>query len=1049
MSASIRRQRSTLIRTTALSRPAIAAGLLLALGVPVAQIATIQPAMADSYSSVTFTGKITNASGEPVNAAALTVTSEAQGFVRTVKTDKNGGYSVPLLPIGKYKVKIVAPGFSAYTDEVALTLGSSSYNFALDLKATSDASLETVVVRGTKQQIKDFDHTTTGLTIDVAELTQTIPVARSLNSLISLAPSTSKSDSTWGALNSMGGGAVNENVYYLNGFDITDSRKYLGGSDIPFEFYNTVEVKTSGWAAEFGRATGGAVNTISKSGSNEFHAGATADWSPSALRSTSPNDYNYQNRKEVTGSSEENVYLSGPLIKDHLFFYVLGNFNQYRNQYVAWDVGDNVGSYKNSDGTPTTQYTSKYYSPFYAVKLDGYINENHHIEYTRFDNHRIRYRSAKSYDEDTGTFSIDNGSTRYNTGGPTDIIRYTGVLSDWLTISGLWGHQHANNRITGSSGADCPIVYVYGTSSTGTRKGCWTASNITKGGDSRTEWRFDADLFFNLLGEHHARIGYDVERLQEDYDYGYSGGAYYQYKTTTSAASLTTDDGKVSLPSGTDYVRKIVYAQQGSFSTVNSALYAQDAWKIPELGLSIFGGLRWDRFQNRNYEGVTFIKMNDQIAPRVGAAYDVFGDGNTKLSAFFGQYYLPIANNTNSRQAGYNPYYWTYYYYTGIDSTTYAPTGLTEIGTYTSSEATRPVWELAAKNLKPMREDEYTIGFDHTFSSSDGRFGVFDTWLDGWSFGLHGTYRNLASVIEDTELDGALLQYCKDNGISGCDAVWGDSVAWALINPGSKVEFQTKNLPGTNGALTTITLTPEQIGLPKATRDYKSLEVTLKRPFDGVWGFDGSYTWVRSYGNYEGGVKSDIGQEDTGLTQDFDTITSVLGGKGYLPNGREHTFKLYGSYAPIKDLLIGLSLTVQSPRKFGCIGDSPDDYNGVDYTDATVSSSSSWFCPSDTKGITAYGYDSSGNVAYTPRGTQFKSGWFKQVDLNFHYNIPQPYEDVKTILTLSVFNVFNSHAGMAYDEYGDNGGHQVNPHYGEKTGWQTPRYVRMGVQVRY
>ncbi|MGB8602233.1 MAG: carboxypeptidase regulatory-like domain-containing protein [Rhizomicrobium sp.] len=992
---------------------------------------------------------MSNTSGAPVRGATITVTSVDQGFARNVKTDKDGSYNVPQLPIGKYKVKIVAPGFSAYDDEVALNLGTSSYNFSLDLKASNDANVETVVVRGTKQQIKDFDRTTTGLTIDVSEITQNIPVSRSLNDLITLAPSTAKSDGYWGALNSMGGGAVNENVYYLNGFDITDSRSYLGGATIPFEFYNTVEVKTSGWASEFGRATGGAVNTISKSGSNDFHTGVTAYWSPSALHATSPNDYNYENRKQVTGSSSENVYFSGPLIKDHLFYYALVNFNQSRNQYNTWDVGDNVYPYKSTDGTPATQYTVKNNSPFYAIKLDGYINENHHIEYTRFDNHAIQYTSAKTYDSDTGTFSTDNGSTRKNTGGPTDIIRYTGVLTDWLTISGLWGHQHSNNRTTGSSGASCPIVYVYGTSSTGTRKGCWTASTLTTGGDARTEYRFDADLYFHLLGEHHARVGYDIERLVEDYDYGYSGGAYYQYKTTASTASLTTDNGKVSLAAGTDYVRKIVYAQQGKFSTLNSALYAQDAWKIPELGLSIFGGLRWDRFQNRNYEGVTFIKMNNQVAPRVGATYDLFGDGNTKLSAFFGQYYLPIANNTNARQAGYNPYYWTYYYYTGIDSTTYAPTGLTEIGTYTSSEATRPVWELSAKNLKPMREDEYTVGFDHTFSSNDGRFGVFDKWLDGWNFGLHGTYRNLASVIEDTELDGPLLKYCADHGISGCDSVWGSSVAWTLINPGSKVVFQTKNLPGTNGALTTITLTPEEMGLPKATRDYKSIELTMNRPFDGEWGFDGSYTWVRSYGNYEGGVKSDIGQSDTGLTQDFDTITSVLGAKGDLPNGREHTFKLHGTYSPIQNLLIGLSVTVQSPRKFGCIGDSPDDYNGADYTSATTSSSSSWFCPTTTKGITAYGYDSSGTVAYTPRGTQFESDWLSQVDLNFNYLIPQPYEDVKTVLTLSIFNLFNSHAGTEYNEYGDLGGHQADPHYAEKTGWQTPRYVRMGIEIRY
>jgi hypothetical protein len=357
-----------------------------------------------------------------------------------------------------------------------------------------------------------------------------------------------------------------------------------------------------------------------------------------------------------------------------------------------------------------------------------------------------------------------------------------------------------------------------------------------------------------------------------------------------------------------------------------------------------------------------------------------------------------------------------------------------------------------AQNLEPMLEDEYTVGIEHHFSNESGQFGVLDEWLDGWDVGLHYTYRSLIQTLEDTELSAALQTYCADHSIAGCATAFPTGSEWVLINPGKPVVYQTTELPGTGGALTTITLTPDEVGQPAASREYNAVELVFSRPFDGVWGVDGSYTWMRSTGNYEGGVKSEIGQTDTGLTQDFDQQVSEIGAHGFLPNNRTHTFKIHASYAPVEDVLLGVSGLLQSPRKYGCYGYSPSVYNGVNYD--LGSSDSSWFCPVGTAGTTSYGtgYATDGvtpQAILTPRGSQFESQWLAQVDLFFKFTIPQDLVPVDASFNTSIFNVFNSHAKLDFQESGDRGSHVVNPFYGQPTGFETPRYMRFGLELRY
>src|SRR3546814_19613591 len=100
-----------------------------------------------------------------------------------------------------------------------------------------------------------------------------MPLGRSLTDAALLAPTATAGDTTFGNLASLGGASVAENAYYINGLNIPNFDNYLGSAPVPFEFFRSVEVKTGGFQAEYGRATGRPINGGSKAGTERKSSG--------------------------------------------------------------------------------------------------------------------------------------------------------------------------------------------------------------------------------------------------------------------------------------------------------------------------------------------------------------------------------------------------------------------------------------------------------------------------------------------------------------------------------------------------------------------------------------------------------------------------------------------------------------------------------------------------------------------------------------------------------------------------------------------------------
>jgi len=1072
---------STFVRKSLRCSTALRALALIGAGIGAAAAAV--PAAAQDYSQVNATGRVQGTDGQPVAGATVTVTSNAQGFTRTVTTGNDGGFRVPSLPQGSYTFTISAEGYDSFSDDaVTLTQAGAANQFTL--AATGGSAGGDIVVTAGRVQVVDFDRNTTGAVINVGELATRVPVARDLTSTILLAPGTQLGAPTFGNVPSIAGSSVSENTYYINGLNVTDFSTAIGSSTVPFDFYQTVEIKTGSVSAEFGRFTGGFVNATTKSGSNEFHGGVLFNWEPDDLRAKQPNSYATDNDSRYVERKDTVFQLSGPIIKDHLFFYGIYNArnivqgNGTTGAVSATATGANgcatypqlCANYPGPGtaglalaGTGFNRSTTK--SPFFGGKIDAVIVDGQRLEFTYFDTQSVTRTDTYG----NGTFSLASGR-RYNPntnvpggyastsvqriGGENYVGRYTGTFTDWITISGAYGRSYANADDPISSTPDFPSI---SDQRTGAAFALGNPTGNSTFQESRREfYRGDVDLYFKLLGQHHIRGGYDRENLRLESNTLANGN--YQISYFNSGAG---GDGVVTTPN-TQYVSRRYFRNGGLFTTKGEAYYVQDAWTLFSNRLNITAGVRNDNFSNKNADGETFFDSGDNWAPRLSASFDPVGDGRTKVYGSFNRYFLPVATNTNIRLAGPELDYTQFYVLNGLNAdntpiygapiaiagaaATACPAAAIEPTpgnvrncTINSDGTSPPFNSLVSGNLQAQSLDEYQVGFEQRFGQRM-RFGAFYT------------QRDLRQSLEDAYIDAGVQDYCRRTQtgavLASCLETFSGAHQYALFNPGQNVSVV---LDGSALDGQRVELTAAGLGLPQAVRKYKSMTLTFDREWDGKWSFSTNYTISANVGNIEGGVRSDNGQRDSGLTTAFDYPALVNGAYGYLPTHARHNIKAYGSYQLSDIVNLGVNFSAVSPRKYGCIGRVP---NRIDGGSAGAYNAAGFYCVVDTGGniLNQGPYNVNTNVngitgQLTPRGSRLNSDWTTQLNLDVAIKVPTDAFD--GTLRLSVFNVLNDKAVINLQEVGTTGAGAPSPNYGLPLNFQAPRSVRMQFGVSF
>ena len=294
-----------------------------------------------------------------------------------------------------------------------------------------------------------------------------------------------------------------------------------------------------------------------------------------------------------------------------------------------------------------------------------------------------------------------------------------------------------------------------------------------------------------------------------------------------------------------------------------------------------------------------------------------------------------------------------------------------------------------------MAQDEFILGYERKILSDCIVSATF-------------TYRDLVQGIEDITIDEAIGAFREYN--------------YVLANPGHDV--RTFYDIDDDGELDELRLSAEELGYPPVKRRYKALTLDLQRRWDGVFYARASYTLSHSYGNYEGRVRSDNGQDIAGITTQFDFTGLVEGADGDLPNDRRHQVKMWGVWEFADRWQASTALHFSSGRPRNAFGIHPDDPYARLYGPES--------------------FYQQGTLV--PRGSLGTTADTVRLELGLKYS-PDAFAGGRLTVRLDVFNVLDLDAETEADERADAFyGRRPSSTFGLPIQFQQPRTVRIGLR---
>ncbi len=286
-------------------------------------------------SSQAVNGAIVGRVADPSGAVlpGVTITASSPSLIKgatVVTTVAEGTYEVSNLPPGVYTVTAELQGFGSAKRENVVVQAGRTVAADFDLKVGSVA--ETVTVSG-QAPLVDVSNTRIGTNVDEAFIAN-IPTGRSFTDILNIQPGVNEAPYTFSPVNSVQGSNVRANNYSMDGHQMVDAAVGYFIGDIDYDSLQEVQVTTGGISAEFGQASGGVFNFITKSGSDKFSSGQRFYLNNSALNSSNiTSDLASRGVSEPTqikSKYNESVDLGGPLMRQKLWFYT----DVARNDFV-------------------------------------------------------------------------------------------------------------------------------------------------------------------------------------------------------------------------------------------------------------------------------------------------------------------------------------------------------------------------------------------------------------------------------------------------------------------------------------------------------------------------------------------------------------------------------------------------------------------------------------------------------------------------------------------------------------------------------------------
>jgi len=646
------------------------------------------PAMAQSESSTgQIRGIVTDAQGAAIAKATVTATNKQTGLARSSPSNDDGLYAILLLPPGPYNVSAEASGFAATTiSDVEVTVGRvRDVNISMGVSGVQEVVSVTAGAIQVQTTRSEADSVLNQRAIE------NLPInGRRFQDFVTLTP-TAQVDPQRGQISLSGQRGIYGANINVDGVDY--NQPFFGGIrggersntafTIPQESIKEFQVVASGYSAEFGRSTGGIVNAVTKSGTNDLHGSAFY-----LLRSKNfarKNDFFETLESRVNqlsaGSSAREIKpaptqqqfggsIGGPIKKDRIFWFAAIEFQQV-DQDRETLFPDLIGFTPGANTQEAFNFFQSIQGPFQVTndavallgRVDYEINTNHRFN-VRYSYSRNNAQNANATGNalfpNTVSALSNNGTEKDRTN--TIVGQFTSIFSS--TVVNEFRGQYSREERPRESNSEQPTFT--------TSFARFGAVNFLP--TTQFDWRVQlADSLTWTKGSHVLKLGAEFNRTFADQLFGFNQfGSYSVSGSTVSVIldQLSFSPGFTPTPPATttlnrfdtsavSYLRQIGN-RQAAFGSKEIAFFAQDAWRVrPNLTFNY--GLRWEGQYNPTPEatndslvsrikGFRFpsghvvdpTKINDsakQWGPRFGFAWDPWSDSKTVIRGFGGVYY--------------------------------------------------------------------------------------------------------------------------------------------------------------------------------------------------------------------------------------------------------------------------------------------------------------------------------------------------------------------------------------------------------------------------
>jgi hypothetical protein len=843
------------------------------------------------------------------------------GFTRTITADNSGFYRMQGVPPGNYTVSTDATaGFGeASKTNVEVVLGKNTV-VDMNLTVAGTTNVVDVVADGVIAIDPTSNKVQTNITAQTIEM-----LPKGVNFTSVLASASGVRDEPLSGGFQIDGASGSENTFIIDGQEVSNFRRGTLdiNNNVPFQIVQEIQVKSGGFEAEFGGATGGVVNVATKQGGNEIHGEVGTSFSIAkfqadprpfhravtiaatanlpALRTTEQ----FQPPKDGGTNHFPFFALSGPIIKNRAWFFIA-----YAPQFIN---ADRTYNYQSADPrirtiTSTQLYTQRRkqeyaYSrvdlqPFQSLRLtgsylwnpleiigqpDGFGNFTANPPQITFPTGEIR-RGADFLNRTGGrqTSNNTNGSLIWTPTGRFVLTARAGYsfLNEKVGNYGVPAVAGLTRWVAQDRGVAIPAGF--GIPGFGQNFPGFSQLEF----DRTIRRTFDADASYLLSGfggRHHFKGGFQFNGIHNKVQSTLVDTIVIRIGNTIAQASGRNIPVS-STAIGTGWLQR--FGVLGAAGSDNRAFYIQDSWQpINRLTLNL--GVRIEKEQSPSFApgrpGIEF-GWGDKIAPRLGFAYDILGDGKNKLFGSYGKFYDRFKYELPRGSFGGNFFRNDYFeIFPGQTISSFnrqtvigtnpdpiggncplpSSTGLSRCQLDFRIPSNAEVGGLdfggVDPNIEAFQQSEFTIGFERDM----GR---------GYFLATRYTHKQVDVAVEDIGFISPLT----------------GGEAYIIGNPG-------------RGLAREAYLAKGFIPL-EAVRDYDAVEVRVNKRFATSSYINASYTWSRLFGNYAGLASSDeAGRTSPNVNRNFDLPFigfSALGkpDDGRLATDRPHSFNISGAY---------------------------------------------------------------------------------------------------------------------------------------------------------